>query len=147
MAGSRPQSHGDAINMENNLQLSTTLVRFYQQQQLQEQLLQQQQQLQIMQQPQQYYINENQSCDDEDLDETNRIENSFINENRQLLETIKSTKKDYDVDMFINEMREYPCIWNTSLRSYHDQIIRKNAWDELSKKFGCLDKELLTIIL
>ena len=144
MAGSRPQSHGDAINMENNFQLSTTLVHFYQQQQQREQLLQQQQQQQIIQQPQQYYLNENQSCDDEDLDETNRIENSFINENRQLLETIKSTK---NVDMFINEMREYPCIWNTSLRSYHDQIIQKNAWDELSKKFGCPSKELLTIIL
>ena len=35
-----------------------------------------------MQQPQQYYINENQSCDEEDLDENSRIENSFINENR-----------------------------------------------------------------
>ena len=61
MAGSRPQSHGNAINMENNLQLSTTLVRFYQQQQHQEQILQQQQQhQQIMQQPQQCYINKNQ---------------------------------------------------------------------------------------
>ena len=45
MAGSRPQSH-DAINMENSLDLSTTLVRFYQQQQQQEQLLQQQEQQQ-----------------------------------------------------------------------------------------------------
>ena len=71
MAGSRPQSHGDAISMENSLELSTTVVRFYQQQQQQEQLLQQQQQQQqINQQPQQYYINENQNCDDEDLDET-----------------------------------------------------------------------------
>ena len=71
-----------------------------------------------MQQPQQYYINENKnkSCDAEDLDETNRIENPFINESRQLLETIKSTKKDSDVDMFINEMQEYPCIQNISLR-------------------------------
>ena len=75
MAGSRPQSHGDAISMENSLELSTTVVRFYQQQQQQGQLLQQQQQQlqqqQINQQPQQYYINENQNCDDEDLDETN----------------------------------------------------------------------------
>ena len=76
MAGSRPQSHGDAISMENSLELSTTVVRFYQQQQQQEQLMQQQQQQQqqeqqINQQPQQYYINENQNCDDEDLDETN----------------------------------------------------------------------------
>ena len=72
MAGSRPQSRGDAISMENSLELSTTLVCLYQQQQQQEQLLQQQQQQQqINQQPQQYYINENQNCDDEDLDETN----------------------------------------------------------------------------
>ena len=70
MAGSRPQSHGDAISMENSLELSTTVVRFYQQQQQQGQLLQQQQQ-QINQQPQQYYINENQNCDDKDLDEAN----------------------------------------------------------------------------
>ena len=103
------------------MELHTTLVRFYQQQQHQKQLLQQQQQ-------QQQIMHENKSCDDEDLNETNRIENSSINENRQFLETIKSSKKDYDVDMFISEMREYPCIWNTSLRSYHDQIIRKNAW-------------------
>ena len=76
MAGSRPPSHGDAINMENSLELPTTLVRFYQQQQQQEQLLlqqqqQQQQQQQINQQPQQYYINKNQNCNDEDLDEIN----------------------------------------------------------------------------
>ena len=38
-----------------------------------------------MQQPRQYYINENQSCDEEDLDETNGVENSF---NKQLFETI-----------------------------------------------------------
>ena len=85
------------------MELHTTLVRFYQQQQHQKQLLQQQQQ-------QQQIMHENKSCDDEDLNETNRTENSFINENRQFLETIKSSKKDYDVDMFISEMREYPCI-------------------------------------
>ena len=92
MAGSRPQSHGDAISMENSLELFTTLVRFYQQQQQEQLLQQQQQQQQIMQQPQQYYINENQNWDDKDLDENNRIENSFINENRQLFETIKSSR-------------------------------------------------------
>ena len=71
MVERRPQSHGDAINMENSLELSTTVARFYQQQQQQGQLLQQQQQQQVNQQPQQHYINENQNCDDEDLDETN----------------------------------------------------------------------------
>ena len=46
MAESRPQSHGDAISIENSLELSTTLVCLYQQQQQQEKLLQQQQQQQ-----------------------------------------------------------------------------------------------------
>ena len=36
MAGSRPQSHSDAISMENSLELSTNVVRSYQQQQLQQ---------------------------------------------------------------------------------------------------------------
>ena len=52
MAGSRPQSHGNAISMENSLELSTTLVCLYQQQQQQEELLQQQQKQQINQQSQ-----------------------------------------------------------------------------------------------
>ena len=72
MVGGRPQSLGDAISMENSLEMSTTLVCLYQeQQQQQEQLLQQQQQQQLNQQPQQCYLNGNQNCDDKDLDETN----------------------------------------------------------------------------
>ena len=64
--------------MENSLELSTTLVRFYQQQQQQEQLLQHQQQQQqqreqVNPQPQHYYINENQ-----DLDETNSKPHLFL---------------------------------------------------------------------
>ena len=46
MAGSRPQSHGDAISMENSLELSITVASFYQPQKQQGQLLQQQQQQQ-----------------------------------------------------------------------------------------------------
>ena len=65
------KSLGDAISMENSLEVSTTLVFLYQEQQQQEQLLQQQQQQQINQQPQQCYLNENQNCDDKDLDEIN----------------------------------------------------------------------------
>ena len=40
----------------------------------------------------QQFINENQNYDDEDLDENNDIENLFINENRQLFETIKLSR-------------------------------------------------------
>ena len=58
--------------MESSLELSLTVARFYQQQLQQGQLLQQQQQQQqINQQPQRYYINQNQNCDEENLDETN----------------------------------------------------------------------------
>ena len=72
MAGSRPQSRGDAINMENSLEPSTAVACLYQQQQQQEQLLQQQQQQQqINQQPQYCFLYKNQNCDDKDLDETN----------------------------------------------------------------------------
>ena len=49
MAGGQPQSHGDAVSMEDSLKLSATVVRFYQQQQQQEQLLQQQPQQQQQQ--------------------------------------------------------------------------------------------------
>ena len=82
------------MSMQNSFQLPATLVRFYQQQQQQQQLQQQQQQQQqqqIMQQSQQYYIF-TQNCDDEDLDDTNRIENSFINENKQYFESVKSSR-------------------------------------------------------
>ena len=71
MAESRPQSHGIPISMENSLELSTTLLCLHKQQQEQEQLMQQQEQQQINQQSQQCYLNENQNCDDEDLDEIN----------------------------------------------------------------------------
>ena len=57
MAGSGPQSHDDAISMENSLELSTAVVLPTA--------------TTTNQQPQQHYINENQNCDDEDLDETN----------------------------------------------------------------------------
>ena len=46
MASSQLQSNSDAISMENSLELSTTVVNFYQQQQQRGQVLQQQQQLQ-----------------------------------------------------------------------------------------------------
>ena len=39
MVGSWPQSHDNAISIENILKLSAKLVRFFQQQQQQEQLL------------------------------------------------------------------------------------------------------------
>ena len=43
IAGSPPESHSNAISMENSSELSATFVCLYQQQQQQEQVLQQQQ--------------------------------------------------------------------------------------------------------
>ena len=42
----------------------------------------------------------------------------------------------YDVESFIIEMECYHCLWNTSTRSHHDQNMRINAWEKLSRKFG-----------
>ena len=42
----------------------------------------------------------------------------------------------YDMESFIIEMECYPCLWNTSTRSRHDQNMRINAWELISKKFG-----------
>ena len=75
---SRPQSHGDAISMENSLEMSTTLVCLYQQQQQQEQLLHLQPQQQKNKQLQQCYLNGNQNRNDEDLDETNSKPHTYF---------------------------------------------------------------------
>ena len=42
----------------------------------------------------------------------------------------------YDTELFIMEIENYPCLWNTSTRSHHDQNMRFNSWEELSKKFN-----------
>ena len=49
---------------------------------------------------------------------------------------IREDSVSYDVESFIIEMECYPCLWNTSTRSHHDQNMRINAWEKLSRKFG-----------
>lgn len=48
----------------------------------------------------------------------------------------ENTVANYDVEIFINEMEGFPCLWNTSTRSHHDQNMRKTAWQQLATKFG-----------
>ena len=67
MTQSCPQSHSNALNVENILELSTLFHSFQKRQQNQQQL---QQQL-LQEQQQQYYKNENNEHDEED--DTNRI--------------------------------------------------------------------------
>ena len=42
----------------------------------------------------------------------------------------------YDPEVFIDEIHNFPSLWNTSTRSHHDQNIRMNCWEKLSQKFG-----------
>ena len=43
---------------------------------------------------------------------------------------------EFDVEMFIEELKNFPCLWNTSLRSYHEKHTKQNSWMVLSDKFG-----------
>lgn len=87
-----------AENTELNIPQLSELVRLYQQQQNEKQ--QQLNSEPIQQQTQEPF-------DEEGLDETS------------------AASQTYDVEMFINEMPNFPAIWNTSMRSYHDQNIKK----------------------
>ena len=90
----------------------------------------------------------------EEIDER---ENQYIEQSFQCLSTLRnqeqqqestrtSISQQYDVECFVSEMQNFPCLWNTSSRSHHNQNMRRNAWEELSKKF---DKpgEILLVFL
>lgn len=42
--------------------------------------------------------------------------------------------REFDMEMFIEEIRQLPCIWNTYLAAYKDQN-KTNAWNKLSIMF------------
>ena len=43
---------------------------------------------------------------------------------------------DFDEEFFLEEIRKYPCIWDTKCKSYKDGIKKKNAWSQLCKLFN-----------
>ncbi|XP_065069816.1 uncharacterized protein LOC135694869 [Rhopilema esculentum] len=43
---------------------------------------------------------------------------------------------EFDVEIFIEELKNFPCLWNTSLRSYHEKHTKQNSWMVQSEKFG-----------
>ena len=49
---------------------------------------------------------------------------------------INSRTTEFDTEIFIDLVREEPCLWNTSIRSYKEQGKRRNAWSKISKVFG-----------
>ena len=42
----------------------------------------------------------------------------------------------YNIEKFIDLVKEEPCLWNTAFRSYKDQTKKKNAWSNISSKMG-----------
>ena len=42
--------------------------------------------------------------------------------------TIINSPMQYDVEIFINLIKEEPCLWNTSSRGYKEQNKKRNAW-------------------
>ena len=42
----------------------------------------------------------------------------------------------FDPEIFIEELRQLPCLWNTSLSSYKDRNVKTNAWKKLEALFN-----------
>jgi hypothetical protein len=40
------------------------------------------------------------------------------------------------VEIFIDQVKEEPCLWNTALRVYKDQTKSKNTWPNIAVKIG-----------
>ena len=103
-----------------------------------QQLVQQQQQKQQQQQqPQQQDSQQTQSDLNLFLEPGhNNKKNTTITTQDQDMTQSQTTVLEYDTEMFIMEMEGFPCLWNTSTRSHHDQNMRTTAWETLSKMFG-----------
>ena len=51
-----------------------------------------------------------------------------------LSESPRPETEEFDVEVFIEEIKNFPCLWNTSLRSYHEKHTKNNSWIILSEK-------------
>ena len=50
-------------------------------------------------------------------------------------EDIPPVETVFDKELFIEELRQLGCLWNTSLPSYKDRTVKANAWKNLSQIF------------
>ena len=68
------------------------------------------------------------------------VDDSPLNEVSYSLEV---ESKSFDHEEFIDQLKELPCLWNTSISSYKDRIVKLNAWRKLAKLFDrdgeCID--------
>ena len=44
--------------------------------------------------------------------------------------------KKFDIELFIEEVRKFPAVWNTSHEYYKMPARKKNSWGAMSKIFG-----------
>ena len=54
----------------------------------------------------------------------------------QELSNVQENVIEYNAEIFIDLVKEEPCLWNTAFRSYKDQTKKKNAWTNISSKMG-----------
>ena len=62
----------------------------------------------------------------------------------QVIQQQTQQHQAYDPEVFVEEMQNFPSLWNTSTRSHHDQNARQNSSDQLSKRFGRPGKGLFS---
>ena len=51
-------------------------------------------------------------------------------------EVVPSVRDHFDQEVFIEAVRVYPCLWNTSVASYKDQTKKKRAWQQIKAALG-----------
>ena len=86
--------------------------------------------------------------DDGDQVEAGIIESIEVNEcssqNAAALPTVEMIEPrieplQFDLETFIQEVQDNPCIWNTSLRVFKENKKKKIAWQNISSTFGGKD--------
>ena len=78
--------------------------------------------------------------DEDELDV--EMEDAIISRNKSKLKSIKNAQKtstttttsdsNLDVEIFIDLVRSFPCLWNIKLSAHKDLMKRKNAWEQIS---------------
>ena len=64
-------------------------------------------------------------------------EETFVMENVVIAITMAPDEDnivEFEPGIFIEEIRQLPCLWNTSLAVYKGRNVKANAWNRLSLK-------------
>lgn len=70
------------------------------------------------------------------LDSSNeRIGNENRPSSSQAQQSPETEQREFDIEEFIEELKNLPSLWNTSLISYKDRTVKSNGWNQLAKFF------------